>query len=436
MPNFRLGCVEPWDRMRAGLQRHPGCRAALEALGLAALAGLVWVVFLRPLGPQDLQDFTRAARSVLAGRDPYLPLHSAAFRTGHAFVYPYLVAWLYAPLGALGPVAAKVAYAVISLAAIVASCRALGHRGFLPAALVILSSTTIIGLQMGTINALLLIGLAVAWRWRDRVLVVGVAVGLVAVTKLFLVPLILWLVISRRYRATLAAGLTFVVVLVGGWTLGPLGPLDYVRMLVVLQAHESSHSWALVSLIRGLGLAARPAQAAAALVVGGLLAAAAVACRRGGAETIAFAAAVVASLLLSPIVWSSYVLILVAPLLAAATGELALAAYTAVSWVMVIPDGAGAGAIAVGAALVGMLAAAAVLAFRARRARQGAPWVPELPPLGWVAALAVVAEAGRTAFPATLGHMPATVIGLGVVAFAWQRSKWAPGTTPIAPSGP
>lgn len=433
MPTYLRGWAGPWDRVRAALEQHPRRRATLEALGLAGLAGAVWVVFLRPLGPQDLQDFTRAARSVLAGRDPYLPLHSAAFRTGHAFVYPYLVAWLFAPLGALGPVAAKAAYALLSMVAIVASCRLLGHRGFVAAALVLLSSTAIIGLQMGTINAVLLIGLAVAWRWRERVLVVGVAVGLVAVTKLFLVPLILWLVLSRRYRASLVAGSTFVVVLVGGWVLGPLGPIGYVRMLVDLQAHESSHSWALVSLVRGLGLAPRPAQAAAALVVAGLLAAAAVACRRGGAETIAFAAAVVASLLLSPIVWSSYVLILVAPLLAAATGELALAAFAAVSWVMVTPDGAGVRAIAIGAALTGMVAVAAVLAFRTRRRDLGAPWVPELPPLGWVAVLAVAAEAGRTAFPATLGHMPATVIGLGVAAFVWQRS---PGATPLAPSGP
>lgn len=435
MPAFLRRCVPAPDRVWSGVAAHPGLRRSAAILGLIAGAAVLWVVFLRPLRPQDLQDFTRGARAVLSGGDPYLSVHSVAFRTGHAFVYPYLVAWLFAPFALLGPVAAKALYALVGGLAIVASCRLLGHRGLVAAALVLVASTTIIGLQMGTINALLLVGLAVAWRWRDRLWVVGVAVGVVAVTKLFLVPLVVWLLLSRRYRGALVAGATFVAILVGGWVVGPLGPVGYARMLLRLQGSESAHSWALVSLIRGLGLAALPAQVTAVLVVAGLLAGAAVAIRRGAGEALAFAAAVVASLLASPIVWSSYVLVLVAPLLVAAPGDLAVAAFAAVSWVMVTPDAAGAGAIAMGAGLMAMLVAAAVLATQGGPSTQGLPRRPELPALGWVALIAVVAEAGRTAFPETLGHMPATVCGLGVAAFAWHSSTRSPGPTPLAPSG-
>ncbi len=54
----------------------------------------------------------------------------------------------------------------------------------------------------------------------------GVA-ALLVVAKLFLFPVLVWLLLARRRTGLVAAGGVTAGVLAAGWLLGPLGPAGY-----------------------------------------------------------------------------------------------------------------------------------------------------------------------------------------------------------------
>jgi alpha-1,2-mannosyltransferase len=314
------------------------------------------LTFGRLLPPFDLLVFLKAGRQVLNGANPYAPVASAAFATGHAFVYPYVVAWLFVPLAVLPTNAATIVYAALSVAAIVLGGRLLSSRGIRASVLLLMCSTTIIGLQIGTLNALLVLGLAAAWRYRSRPWVSAVLVGLLAVAKLFLAPLIVWLVFSRRYRSAAIACGVLVTMLVVGWATGPLDARHYLSLLSTLRGNETVHSWSLTSLLRNLGLGATPAQFLAYGVAAMVLSASLVMRRRGADETAVYGTAVLASLLTSPIVWSSYLVLLAVPLLVGGATESVMIAFAIASWLLVTPDAASPTRVAIGAAIVVVVA--------------------------------------------------------------------------------
>lgn len=318
------------------------------------LAGFGWLV-----GSFDFNAFLRAAGQVRIGRSPYSSVHSVAFLTGHAFVYPYLVAWVYVPLTVLSPVMAAGANVAASVIAIVIGCHLLGRPGLYPAALVVVSSTTIIGLQMGTLNAFLFLGLAVGWSQRRRVVVAGAAIGFVAVSKLFLLPIMVWLIATRRFRAAGVAAGVFAAALGVGWVVGPVGADGYRRLLTSLAGKESLQSWSLSSFVQSAGLGVRGTEVVVLVAVGLVLCGGYIGLRRTGDERIMFALAVIACLFASPIVWSSYLVLVAVPVLVVATNDRSMAVVAVASWVLVTPDSASPGRIVLGAGLAIVVAVAA-----------------------------------------------------------------------------
>ncbi len=328
--------------------------AALVVVAAGLLACFGWL-----LGAFDLESGLRAGQALLHGLSPYSPVTSPVFKAGHAFVYPYLVAWAFVPLAALPLPAAVGIFLFLSVGAIAAACHLLGRTGWLPTALVLSSSTTIVGLQMGTVNALLLLGVAVAWSQRDRWVLAGSAVAAAAVAKLFLIPLLAWLVLARRLRAAALAAGALCVALAAGWTLGPLGAHAYTAMLGDLQSREASNSWSLTSFFDSLGASPGQAELLAIAFAGAIVVAGAARARRTGDERNLFSASIIASLLATPIMWSSYLLVLAAVVLVVATDDRTVAALAAASWLVVTPDGASYPRVAVGMAVTGALAAVA-----------------------------------------------------------------------------
>ncbi|HWE55629.1 MAG TPA: glycosyltransferase family 87 protein, partial [Acidimicrobiales bacterium] len=235
-------------------------RAGRAELGLVLLVAALAVLFWDLLGPFDLQTFLRAGHQVLQGRSPYVTSTDPVFRAGHAFVYPAFVAWAFAPLAVLPGSLAIDLYAAASVAAIVLAARWFGRPGLAPAALVLVSSTTVIAVQMGTVNPLLLFGLAAAWRLRDDHRVwSGVILGTVAAVKLFLSPLLIWPLLRRRYPAAVAATGTFAAALGSESLLGHISGAGYFGLLSHLQSSEAVRSWSLSSFLQSTGLAATPA---------------------------------------------------------------------------------------------------------------------------------------------------------------------------------
>src|SRR5205807_6911663 len=83
--------------------------------------------------------------------------------------------------------------------------RILGVRDWRCYGIVLMTSPSVNTFTLGAVTSFLLVGVAAAWRYRDRPWASGVLVGLTALGKLFLWPLGLWLLATRRLRAAAVA---------------------------------------------------------------------------------------------------------------------------------------------------------------------------------------------------------------------------------------
>lgn len=383
----------------------------IYSLGALLLLGAVtYVVFIAPVHQVDLEVFLRAGQAVLHGHDPYSSTHSETIRTNAAFVYPVAVAWWFAPLSAAGA-AAHPLYAVASLLAIAGACWWARPGRPLIAALVLLSSCAVIGLQDGSVNPWLLLGLIAAWRWRDRAAVVGLVVAALIVCKLFLWPVLGWLLLSRRYRAASVTLAATAVVLVAGWTFGPLGSRGYASMLHVLSGLEAPHAAGLSGLLMhwhaSLTLATVVSTGIALLVI----AFAGLQLRRrpgAGSEVLLFGSAVVAALFASPIVWHHYYLLLAAPLLLATRSAWPFVVLSLASWAAAAPHTTTPTNTAIGyiVGLGGIVVIALITAFQAWRQPAAAAPNPGTR----------VCSAVRTGRPVAVVAIAAILIAVGVSA--------------------
>jgi hypothetical protein len=278
---------------------------------------------------------------------------------------------------------------------------------------------------MGTVNAYLFLGLACAWRYRSSNPVVsGIILGLVAAVKLFLFPILAWPLLVRRSSTTAAGAVTFVVLFGASAVFGPVNIISYLHLLSKLQGNEASQSWSLTSLFESMGVGSFAAQAAAMLIAGGFLVALRIRSARLS-EGQVMGMVVLCCLLVSPIVWSSYLLLLAVPILLATADDRALALAALASWAIVTPDVSTPARTAVGIALTVGLAYVAVRAelpygrrhIGTLRVSAPAGAVVGVAIVGLIVVLAVVPPSVRNALPALLW--------MGFVAAAGLRSRSA-----------
>jgi hypothetical protein len=292
-------------------------RLARQAVVACGCAAVVWMIFLREFGPADLSVFVRAGQSVADGVSPYIDPSSPAVWSGHAFVYPYPVAWAFIPFNELSMATTGLLFYGASVAALVASVRMLaGPRvGALPIALAVTTEPVVRSLQLGTLNVWLLFGLALAWRYQRRTGVLVVALTAVIVGKLFLLPMLAWLVLTGRARAAAAAALLGGAVVVIGCAMADLSLGSYGRMLSVLSYHEAPQSSSVAGRLEHLGASSAAATGVAVALAVLIIAVGWTMSRRRNNEAYLFCGCVAASLAASPIVWTHYfTLLLLIPL--------------------------------------------------------------------------------------------------------------------------
>jgi hypothetical protein len=276
----------------------------------AAAGGVLLVVAFVTYHLFDYRVFWEAGRHVLHGTSPYPSDAALARATRDYYVYPPLAAVALAPLSLLPFGVAGVAYTGLSVAALVATLRVLDVRDARCYVVLLLWMPVLQAVALGTVAPFLALATALAWRYRDQVVVGAAAVGVAIAAKIFLWPLVVWLVATRRFRRAAEACAVGVVAVVLPWA--ALGFTDLRRYPLILQrlfSAEGETSWSPTSLghLAGVGWAV-PAAELAALAVVVVLAG-----RRDG-DRRAFAAAVAASLVLSPIVWMHYLVVLVVPI--------------------------------------------------------------------------------------------------------------------------
>jgi alpha-1,2-mannosyltransferase/arabinofuranan 3-O-arabinosyltransferase len=269
----------------------------------------------------DFDSFWRSARAMLEGRSIY--------DTGVDLVNlnPPLWTILISPLGLLEPITAYRVFVLVSLVVVlgylawtVEELRLRPGWTAVGVVMLLLSSPLLATLALGQVYPVLALGLVAAWvaDRRDRQEVSGAVLGLVVALKPSLLPVLLWPLARRKWRALLAALISgSVATLIGVAVLGPGETLDYIA---VLREQPVSAYWdnaSLPSAAARLFTENPYAQNVATLpwMVGvgfalGFVAIVLTAMRVRHGPEVGLWALVAASLLASPIAWHNYLVLL------------------------------------------------------------------------------------------------------------------------------
>ncbi len=290
--------------------------APLIVIGLIAWFVLFWTPPAGHAGPlADFMVFRDAGSAVVHGHSPYVAPVRALLAQNDRFVYPAPMALLFVPFALLPLLVAKLVYFALSLAAIFGALRALDVRDFRCYGTALFGAATVASLTVGSIGPFLLLGLALSWRYRDRVGIAAVAVGLTALAKLLLWPLLIWLVATKRYRAAAGAAAVAVVTALVGWAaIGFDGFRQYPALVRTLSDVMAPTSYSVHSLALSLGAPSHPASfldvVLPILGVAAILAAG----RAQDGDRRAYSVAVAVALLTLPILWNHYFVLLLAPI--------------------------------------------------------------------------------------------------------------------------
>jgi hypothetical protein len=292
-----------------------GRRSVVGALLALAAAEL----FLEARGSSYGIDFRggtwSAGKALLAGHGLYPPasplllLHSST-----AFVTPPLLALLGAALSGLPVGVALIVFNLACTLALMAGLRVLDVRDPLVWAFALTAFPFIDSLVVGQPDGIFALLAAVAWRDRDGYRG-AFAVGALVAAKLFAWPLILWLLVTRRFRQAAAATAFAGTILLASWAcIGFRGLLSYPHLLAADARAFESRSHSIVTALLHSGVPLQAAQPLSALIAVALALAIIITGRRG--ELSVFTAALTAGLLLSPVVWQHYLVLLLIPVAA------------------------------------------------------------------------------------------------------------------------
>jgi alpha-1,2-mannosyltransferase len=293
---------------RAGSLRRPLNLALFGVLPTLIMASLI----RQPGFGWDFRAFYLGSRHYLDGVSPY-PGHSlAALALKQGFVYPAPAAALFAPFALLPyPLAVSLWFA-LSVGAIAGALRLLGVRDWRCVGALLLTHPAEQALRLGTLMPVLTLLLALLWKYRDRVGTAAALAAVLIVSKLFLLPMLAWLVVTRRLKTAVLATAVAITACLLGWLPIHLSTItSYPSLLRALAGYEQTFSYSLTSLGVALGVSATAATLVAVAATAVLLGWAA-ASREN--DFLAFRLALAASFVLSPIVWGHYYVLLIVPL--------------------------------------------------------------------------------------------------------------------------
>lgn len=312
--------------------------ALIAALALPLLARAVvtqwpndvlWASALRSLGgsqePYDFRVFLSAGDDVRAGQSPYVEPEAIEETVGSPYVYPPVLAFAVVPLAALPERVSDVfvpgvLFSLLLVLSIVGALLLLDVRDWRCYPVALLYPVNLEAVEYGALGPVLLLLVALLWRFRDRT---GIAAGATAgavVLKLFLWPLVVWLAMTRRVRAAVAGSVAALALALLTWAaIGFEDLKDYPRLLRKLADLEGEGSYSAFAVLRTIGLPDLLAQAVA-IGCGALLLA--LAWREARADdrsplerdrrslTLVLAAALV----LTPILWLHYLGLVLVPI--------------------------------------------------------------------------------------------------------------------------
>jgi hypothetical protein len=262
-------------------------------------------------------DFHRqywvAGNRVLDGLSPY-DLSWQNLEGGVGFAYSALDALLFVPFALLPHAAADWTFTLLSIAAALGTLRVLGVSDWRPYGVALIGAPVVSAWQTANVTLLVTFGVATAWRYRDRAFICGALVALVATIKLFVWPVGVWLLATRRYAAfgwamVVGAGVNAVT-----WAVIGFDQFDaYEALSRKITKMDDDRSYNLIALGLEHGVAHGSAYAVQ-LAVAGAAAAGSFYVARQGNDAGALILAIAASLFAAPVIWLHYFALLLVPL--------------------------------------------------------------------------------------------------------------------------
>lgn len=268
-----------------------------------------------PMGFDFRGTLWEPARALLDGAPIYPEPTRASIVIGNPSIYPPFLILVSLPLALLPVTFASWLWFVVLGSCVFASMWILGVRDWRCHVLAVTCPVAVHGMSFGNVTILLLLPLAIAWRYRDRWRVVGLAVGAAIAAKLFVWPLVFWLLFTRRFAAAAAAGISAVAIVLGSWALVRFqGFRQYPELLDVVQDVYAVRSASVATIAGRYGASVSLAVVISALVGLSFALVAAWVARRPDGDRRAFALMVAACVLASPIVWPNYAALALVPI--------------------------------------------------------------------------------------------------------------------------
>jgi hypothetical protein len=268
-----------------------------------------------PIGFDFRGTLWEPARALLDGLPIYPEPTREAVLVGNPAVYPPVFILASVPLASLPVTVAAWLWLCVLGVAMFGSMWILGVRDWRCLVLGVTSPVVVHGLWYGNLTVLLVLPIALAWRYRDTARVAGIAVGVAVAAKLFVWPLVVWLLLTRRFRAAAWAAGSAALLVLGAWALvGFQGMRDYPTLLRAVQDVYAVRSLSISTVAGALGASVSAAVAVAGVTGLVCLALAAWLVRRPDGDRRAFAIVVAACILASPIVWPNYAALLFVPI--------------------------------------------------------------------------------------------------------------------------
>jgi alpha-1,2-mannosyltransferase len=255
------------------------------------------------------------AREILDGGAIYPEPTRASILIGNPSVYPPPAIVTSIPLALLPEAVAGWIWFCVLGAAVLAALWILGIRDWRCFVVAVTSPVVVQGLVFGNLTILLVLAIAVVWRYRDATRTAGITLGAALGAKFVVWPLLAWLLMTKRYRAAAWATGSAVVLVAGVWAaLGFEGLADYPTLLQELQDVYATRSISLGTVAAGFGASQAVAVALCWIAGLALVGLAVRSSRRGDGDRRAFPLVVGACIVASPIVWPYYTAFLFVPI--------------------------------------------------------------------------------------------------------------------------
>lgn len=284
------------------------------AMIAGALAGAVAGSYETHYAGDFHYSYWPAGQRVLDGATPYVDPDAPEVTQAIAFVYPALGALLLAPFSLIPREVADAVFTLLNIAAVPLMLYVLRVRDWRLYGAALLCLPVLSAWLVGNVTLFLALGLALLWRHRDHAVAAGVLAAVLVSFKVFLWPLGLWLLATRRYVAigwAIASGLAINLVAWGIIGFDEVG--RYRSLLSALADEREDLGFSVVSVALREGIARSPAYALALLLTAAAAAACVVAGRRGR-DHGSLALAVAVCLLATPVVQLHYFALLLVPL--------------------------------------------------------------------------------------------------------------------------